>query len=375
MFEFKIHHRDCGTAARTGEFVTPHGSFRTPAFMPVGTRAAVKGLLPRDLRQLGCEILLANTYHLALRPGTEVVRRLGGLHRLMAWDGPLLTDSGGFQVFSLARLRKLSDEGVVFQSHIDGATLQMTPESCAAMQADLGADIIMTLDECPPFGASRDEVAAATERTLAWARRCLAAHRTAARPYGPALFPIVQGGPFADLRAEAARRLVADVPAPGYAIGGVSVGEPHELMMQAVEAAVEHLPADRPRYLMGVGRPRDVLGAVSRGIDMFDCVLPTRNGRNGSAFTFQGPLRLRNQQFESDASPIEAECDCAACRAFSRAAIRHFFQVGEMLGPILVSLHNLRFFARFFERIREAVAAGRLAHYEKEFLKSVDSAE
>jgi queuine tRNA-ribosyltransferase len=370
MFDFAIHHRDAACAARTGEFTTPHGSFRTPAFMPVGTRATVKGLLPRDLREVGAEILLANTYHLALRPGVEAVRKLGGLHGMMAWDGPILTDSGGYQVFSLARLRKIGDDGVEFQSHIDGATLRMTPESCMAMQSALGADVIMALDECPPLDAPRADVEAAVERTHGWALRCAAAQQ---RPEQQALFPIVQGGRFADLRAEAARRLVAEAPSAGYAIGGVSVGEPHEQMMQAVEACAGYLPEDRPRYLMGVGEPRDILGAIGRGVDMFDCVLPTRNGRNASAFTFGGTIRMRNQQHEADTGPIEEGCDCLACREFSRGAIRHLFQVGEMLGPILVSLHNLRFFSRFLERIRQAVAAGEFLRYEKEFLKSVDS--
>ncbi|MBN2584155.1 MAG: tRNA guanosine(34) transglycosylase Tgt [Planctomycetes bacterium] len=370
MFDFHIHHRDGGAAARAGEFTTPHGTFSTPAFMPVGTRASVKGILPRDLRELGSEILLANTYHLALRPGAEVVRRLGGVQAMMGWDGPVLTDSGGFQVFSLANLRTVDDDGVEFRSHIDGASLRMTPESCIALQADIGADIIMALDQCPPYPAARDEVEQATERTLLWARRCRDAHRTSDRQ---ALFPIVQGGEFDDLRRDCARQLVAEVPSPGYAIGGVSVGEPHDVMMRAVEAATSQLPSDRPRYLMGVGQPRDVLGAIRRGVDMFDCVLPTRNGRNASAFTFSGTVRLRNQQHEDDCGPIEAGCDCPACRQFSRGAIRHFFQVGEMLGPILTSLHNLRFFSRFLAQVREAIRAGRLAEYEKEFLKSVDS--
>jgi len=370
MFDFQIHHRDGSSAARAGEFSTPHGTFRTPAFMPVGTRASVKGLLPRDLRDLGAEILLANTYHLALRPGADVVRCLGGIQAMMGWNGPVLTDSGGFQVFSLSNLRTVDDNGVEFRNHIDGATLRMTPESCIEIQAAIGADIIMALDQCPPYPSSRSDVEQATERTLLWARRCRDAHRTSDRQ---ALFPIVQGGEFDDLRRQAARRLVAEVPSPGYAIGGVSVGEPHEIMMRAVDSAVTELPSDRPRYLMGVGRPRDILGAVRRGVDMFDCVLPTRNGRNASAFTFSGIVRLRNQQYEGDRSPIEADCDCPACRGFSRGAIRHFFQVGEMLGPILTSLHNLRFFARFMAQIREAIQAGRLAEYEKEFLKSVDS--
>jgi len=369
MFNLTIHHRDSACLARVGEFTTPHGAFSTPAFMPVGTRATVRGILPRDLRDLGSEILLANTYHLALRPGAEVVRRLGGVHRMMGWDGPVLTDSGGYQVFSLARLRTIDDQGVGFRSHIDGTSLRMTPESCMKLQADMGADIIMALDQCPPYPASRSEVEQATERTLLWAGRCREAHQWSDRQ---ALFPIVQGGEFDELRSEAARRLVAEVPSPGYAIGGVSVGEPHEVMMRAVEACIGELPEDRPRYLMGVGRPRDILGAVRRGIDMFDCVLPTRNGRNASAFTFSGTVRLRNRQHDSDVEPIEAGCDCPACRQFSRGTIRHWFQVGEMLGPILVSLHNLRFFARLLGRIREAIAADHLAEYEKEFLKSVD---
>ena len=370
MFDFTVQHRDPGCAARAGLFTTPHGPFRTPAFMPVGTRGAVRGVLPGDLRALGCEVLLANTYHLALRPGTDVVRDLGGLHALMGWDGPILTDSGGYQVFSLARLRRVTDDGVEFQSHIDGAALRMPPEACMAMQANLGADLVMALDECPAADAPRAEVERATERTLLWVARCAAAHRDRDLQ---ALFPIVQGGAFDDLRAEAARRLVADVPSPGYAIGGVSVGESHDLMMRAVDASVGHLPEDRPRYLMGVGEPRDVLGAVRRGLDMFDCVLPTRNGRNASAFTFGGTVRLRNRRHASDRAPIEPGCDCPACRDFSRGAIRHFFQVGEMLGPILVSLHNLRFFVRFFEAMREAIAAGGFGDWEKEFLKSVDS--
>jgi queuine tRNA-ribosyltransferase len=369
-FDFSILSRDSATAARAGTFSTPHGPFRTPAFMPVGTRATVKGLLPRDLREAGTEVLLANTYHLALRPGAEVVRDLGGLHAVMAWDGPILTDSGGFQVFSLATLCRISDDGVEFRSHVDGSPLVMTPESCMEIQANLGADIIMALDQCPPYPAARPQVAEATERTLRWAARCAQAQKN---PDRQALFPIVQGGEFDDLRDECARRLVAEVPSPGYAIGGVSVGEPHELMMRAIDASIVQLPADRPRYLMGVGQPRDVLGAVRRGVDLFDCVLPTRNGRNASAFTFSGTVRLRNLRHERDRGPIEAGCDCPACLHFSRGTIRHYFQVGEMLGPILVSLHNVRFFARFFEGLRQAIAAGQFDRFEQDFLKTVDS--
>jgi queuine tRNA-ribosyltransferase len=369
MFNLIIHHQDAATAARAGSFTTPHGSFRTPAFMPVGTRGTVKGILPAQLRQVGADIILANTYHMALRPGPEVVRDLGDLHDLMAWDGPILTDSGGFQVFSLSRLCKVDDNGVSFRSHIDGSVFEMSPESCMDIQHALGADIIMALDQCPPYPATREQVAEATERSLRWAARCHAHH--APRAGRQALFPIVQGGEFDDLRAHCARLLAEDLPSPGYAIGGVSVGEPHELMMRAVESSIQHLPDDRPRYLMGVGQPRDLLGAIRRGIDMFDCVLPTRNGRNAQAFTFGGLMRLRNQQYERDRRPLEDDCDCPACGGgFSRGAIRHFFQVGEMLGPILVSLHNLRFFARFFEQIRQSIADSRFDAYEKQFLKT-----
>lgn len=369
MFNLTIKHSDAGTRARTAVFTTPHGAIATPVFMPVGTCGTVKGLLPQQLRDSGGQIILANTYHMALRPGPDVVSDLGDLHGLMAWDGPILTDSGGFQIFSLSRMCKVNDEGVSFRSHIDGSLFEMSPESCMDIQHALGADIIMALDQCPPYPASREQVAEATERSIAWARRCHVRHE--GHEERQALFPIVQGGEFDDLRSRCARALAAEVPSPGYAIGGVSVGEPHELMMKAVEASVEHLPVDRPRYLMGVGQPRDLLGAIRRGIDMFDCVLPTRNGRNGQAFTFGGVIRLRNLVHQRDRGVLEEGCDCPACGGgFSRGAIRHFFQAGEMLGPILLSLHNLRFFARFFEQIRGAIAEDRFEEYEKAFLKS-----
>ena len=369
MFKLTINHRDAHTRARTAAFSTPHGSFQTPVFMPVGTRGTVKGVLPEQLRQVGAEIILANTYHMALRPGPDIVRDLGDLHALMAWNAPILTDSGGFQIFSLSRLCKVDDDGVAFRSHIDGSIFQMSPESCIDIQQALGADIIMALDQCPPYPATREQVTEATERSLRWAARCHRHHEPLAGRQ--ALFPIVQGGEFDDLRAHCARTLAADVPSPGYAIGGVSVGEPHDLMMRAIDASIGYLPEDRPRYLMGVGQPRDLLGAIRRGVDMFDCVLPTRNGRNAQAFTFGGLMRLRNQLHERDRRPLEESCDCPACGGgFSRGAIRHFFQVGEMLGPMLVSLHNLRFFARFFEQIRQAINDDRFDEYEKEFLKS-----
>jgi len=339
---------------RRGRLTTPHGRVETPAFIPVGTKATVKGVRPETLRELGVQIVLANTFHLALRPGPEVVRNLGGLHAMMAWDGPILTDSGGYQVFSLADWRRVTDEGVVFRSPIDGTQIRLTPEAAVAIQNALGADVIMALDVCPPYPSPREEVAEAVRRTLAWAERCRDAHR---QP-GQALWGIVQGGVERDLRAECAERLVA-MDFPGYAVGGVSVGEGHERLVEALDWTLPLLPPDRPRYVMGVGEVRDVVAAVARGADLFDCVLPTRNGRNACAFTFDGPLRLRNERFLRDKRPVEEGCDCPACRRFSRGTLRHLFAAGEMLGPILVSIHNLRFYTRLFGRLREAVGAGR----------------
>ncbi len=339
---------------RVGRLTTPHGSVETPAFIPVGTKGTVKGVRPETLRELGVRIVLANTYHLALRPGAEVVRDLGGLHALMGWDGPILTDSGGFQVFSLARLRTVTDEGVTFRSHIDGGEMTLTPESATALQNALGADILMALDECPPYPCPRAEVAEAVRRTLLWAGRCREAHTSAHQ----ALWGIVQGGVDKDLRRFCAEELAA-MEFPGYAIGGVSVGEGHERLVEVVEWTAPLLPADRPRYLMGVGQVRDVVAAVARGVDLFDCVLPTRNGRNASAFTFDGPIRIRNERFRTDRRPVEEGCDCPTCRTWSRGALRHLFAAGEMLGPILLSIHNLRFYTRLFGRLREAIWAGR----------------
>jgi queuine tRNA-ribosyltransferase len=345
---------DAAAGPRAGCLTTPHGTVETPAFIPVGTRATVRGVLPETLRDVGAQIVLANTYHLMLRPGEEVVRDLGGLHAVMGWDGPILTDSGGYQVFSLADRREVTDDGLTFRSHIDGAEVSLTPESAVAAQNALGADVIMALDICPPYPCPRAEVEEAVRRTLAWAPRCLAAHERDDQ----ALWGIVQGGVEEDLRRHCAEALVA-MDFPGYAVGGVSVGEGYENLCRVLDWTAPLLPADKPRYLMGVGEPRDVMAAVERGVDLFDCVLPTRNGRNASAYTDQGMIRLRNQRFKTDAEPIEPGCDCPACRRFGRGAIRHFFQAGEMLGPILVSTHNLRFFTRLFGRLREAVRGGR----------------
>jgi queuine tRNA-ribosyltransferase len=347
-----------GTAAgaRSGVLSTPHGPVLTPAFIPVGTKATVKGVLPETLRQIGAQIVLANTYHLALRPGADVVRQLGGLHAMMGWDGPILTDSGGFQVFSLAGLRKLTDDGITFRSHIDGAEMALTPESAVAVQNDLGADIIMALDICPPYPCPRREVEEAVRLTLAWAARCRAAHTRD----GQSLWAIVQGGVERDLRVACAEQLVA-MDFPGYAIGGVSVGEGHQCLRDVLGWTAPLLPADRPRYLMGVGEVRDVIFAVGAGVDLFDCVLPTRNGRNSCAYTADGMIRLKNESFKTDTRPIEEDCDCPACRRFSRGTLRHLCMADEMLAPILLSIHNLRFYTRLFERLRRAIEEGRFA--------------
>lgn len=326
--------------------------------MPVGTLASVKGLTPDQLHQAGVQMVLANTYHLALRPGADVVAELGGLHRFMGWNGPILTDSGGFQVFSLARLNKLDDQQVVFRSHLDGSLFELSPERAIEIQAALGADCIMCLDECPPHDASPERLEAAVDRTTRWAVRCRAAHH---RP-DQALFGIVQGG--VD-RAQRERSLSGLLPLdfPGYAVGGLSVGEAPELMYQTLDWTVPLLPPDRPRYLMGVGRPVDLLEAIIRGIDLFDCVLPTRNGRNAMAFTHQGVLRLRNRRFQRDGGPLDDRCGCPVCRTFSRAYLRHLFVANEMLGPILLSWHNVAYYQQLLAAIRAAIRSGRLLEF------------
>ncbi len=351
--------------ARRGRLITPHGVCETPMFMPVGTAGTVKGITPEHLSQTGAQMILANTYHLMLRPGDEGVAKLGGLHKLMAWPGPILTDSGGYQVFSLAHMRKISDDGVEFQSHIDGSRVNLTPERAVEIQRNLGSDVMMQLDICPPGQAERSEVQAAVKLSADWASRCKKAWESfdcmTAQDWPQALFGIQQGGVFNDLRAESARRIV-DLDLPGYAIGGLSVGEGHQPMCDVLEETDSLLPACKPRYLMGVGEPRDILAAVLRGVDMFDCVMPTRNGRNAQAFTWNGRLKLRNAKFISDNDPIEPGCGCYACRNFSRGTIRHLFMANEMLGPILVTIHNLQFFSDFTAEIRKAIEAGNFAH-------------
>jgi queuine tRNA-ribosyltransferase len=363
MFGFKLLAVD--GRARAGEIVTPHGSVATPVFMPVGTQAAVKTLGPDDLMSAGVKIVLANAYHLHLRPGEETVAALGGLHRFMNWHGAILTDSGGFQVFSLAELARLTGNGVRFRSHIDGSTVELTPESVVDIQAKLGADIIMPLDECTTFPTEKSYARESMERTIDWA------HRSRLRRAGPAqaLFAIVQGATFADLRVECARRLV-EMDFAGYAVGGLSVGEGPELMSEMLEATVPELPGEKPRYLMGVGPPRDLLDSIARGIDMFDCVLPTRNGRSGFAFTSAGIVRMRNAGHARSDQPLDAECPCPTCRNYERGYIRHLFQAGEMLGMTLVSRHNVAFFCGLMRDARQAIVEGRFERFRRDFLES-----
>lgn len=350
--------------ARAGRLWTPRGVVETPMFMPVGTQASIKGLTPEMVRGAGAQIILANTYHLALRPGDELIRELGGLHRFMHWDGPILTDSGGFQVFSLASQVQINDEGAVFRSHIDGALLELTPERAVRIQENLGSDIAMVLDECPPAQAEAEQVVQAVRRTILWAQRCRESHR---RP-DQALFAIVQGGLGLELRRRCAEALVA-MDFPGYALGGFSVGEPPEQMHALLPDCAALLPADRPRYLMGVGRPQDILAGIAAGIDLFDCVMPTRNGRNAQAFTSRGVLRLRNACHRRDAAPLDPQCDCYCCQHYSRAYLHHLFAAEEMLGPILVSLHNLTFYLRLVRQARCAIMQGNFAQFHASCLR------
>ncbi len=349
--------------ARRGRLHTAHGSVETPVFMAVGTQATVKGLTPEQLHAIGTPILLGNTYHLALRPGDDVIAELGGLHRFMNWDRPILTDSGGYQVFSLAANLKIDDRAAVFRSHLDGSPLELTPERAVQIQENLGSDIAMCLDECPPADASPSEARSAVRRTLHWAERCRAVHRRADQ----ALFAIVQGGLDVALRAECANALTA-LDFPGYALGGFSVGETTEQMVAALGPTADLLPAHKPRYLMGVGRPIDLVQAVARGVDMFDCVLPTRNGRNASAFTSQGPLKLRNSQYKRDPGPLDPACACSTCTQYSRAYLHHLFMAEEMLGATLLTLHNLSYYQNLMCTMRAAIEANAFAEFYERFI-------
>jgi queuine tRNA-ribosyltransferase len=350
--------------ARAGIFHTPHGDLLTPVFAPVGTQATVKAVPPRDLREIGASLVLANTYHLYLRPGDDLVRDMGGLHQFMRWEGPMLTDSGGFQVFSLAQINRIDDEGVTFRSHLDGSKHRFTPELSVRIQENLGADIIMCFDQCP-LPTDRAIVEAAVKRTSAWAARCREAHPDMTTQ---ALFGIQQGGIFADLREQSSAALRA-LDFPGYAIGGLAVGESKPQMYATLDACVPLLPDDRPRYLMGVGAPDDLAEAVLRGVDIFDCVLPTRIARHGAAFTPDGTMNMANLAHARDPRPIDEECDCTCCRSFSRAYVRHLVKAKELLAHYLLSVHNIRFLIRHVEAMRRAILEDRLEQYTERFLQ------
>jgi queuine tRNA-ribosyltransferase len=364
MKVFELIKTDSATRARRGMLTTPHGTVQTPVFMPVGTRGTIKGLTPEQVAATGTGMILTNTYHLLLRPGVEVVESLGGLHRMMAWKGPILTDSGGYQVFSLSGLNRIGDDGVEFASHIDGRRIVLDAKIATEVQNRLGADVIMCFDECTPYPCERSRLEKAVERTIRWAAQCKASHKNTDQM----LFGIVQGGVEPDLRKACAEALIP-MDFDGYAIGGLSVGEGHEPMIRTVNLTTPLLPENKPRYLMGVGMPADIVAAVRAGIDMFDCVLPTRNGRNAFAFTAGGPIRMRNSVHQTDLDPIELDCPCYACRNFSRAAIRHFFNVGEMLGPILVSIHNLVYYQRLMQEIRDRIDGGSFETWSRDFLE------
>ena len=367
---FTVTHQDSQTKARTGLLETPHGVVETPVFMPVGTQGTVKGLTQDGLEELGVQILLANTYHLYLRPGEPVMREMGGLHRFMSWNRSILTDSGGYQVFSLRALRKISDEGVTFRSHLDGSSHFLSPERAVEIQAVLGSDIMMALDECTEFPASRPAAQKAMDRTLQWAERSRRAWERLphedGNPLPGALFGIVQGGIYPELRRECAARLT-EMNFAGYATGGLSLGEARPLTYELVDAAHECLPEDQPRYVMGVGLPEELPQYVARGVDMMDCVLPTRNGRNGLLFTSQGRLHIRQVRYARDPRPADESCHCPVCRRYSRAYLRHLFVAGEMLGGILNTCHNIFFYLDTMRRIRQTIAAGEFSGFLSEF--------
>ncbi len=365
MLDFQITGKDAGSAARTGQLTTSHGLVETPVFMPVGTQATVKAMTPEMLTEVGASVVLSNTYHLYLRPGAELVEKAGGLHRFMNWPGSILTDSGGFQVFSLKGLRRISDEGVLFHSHIDGSRHFLSPEIVMDIEQKLGADIAMCFDECAPFPCSYEEAAQAADRTTQWARRCRESHHRSDQ----ALFGIVQGNIFEDLREKSAAELVA-LDFPGYAIGGLSVGEPKADMYRILDLTDSLLPADKPRYLMGVGAPEDLLEGVKRGVDMFDCVLPTRIARHGTAFSHQGKVVVRNAVYAEDFTPLDPDCDCRVCKNYSRAYLRHLVKAQEILAHILLSYHNIYFLIKLMQEIRQAIKGNTFDQYYNQFYKN-----
>lgn len=353
------------TGARLGRLHTPHGVIETPIFMPVGTQATVKAMTPEELKEIGSQTILSNTYHLYMRPGHDLIERAGGLHKFMNWDKPILTDSGGFQVFSLGPLRKIKEEGVEFRSHLDGSKHFLSPEKATEIQNALGSDIIMAFDECAPYPADRQYVKNSLERTTRWLERCKAAHKY---PEKQALFGIVQGGMYKELREQSAKEITA-IDLPGYAIGGLSVGEPKDMMYEVLDYTVPLLPEDKPRYLMGVGSPDDLLEGVLRGIDMFDCVLPTRIARNGTAMTSQGKVVVRNASYAEDFTSLDPECDCYTCKNYTKAYLRHLIKCNEILGARLLTIHNLHFLLKMMENVREAIKEDRLLDYKKDFFE------
>jgi queuine tRNA-ribosyltransferase len=356
--------------ARLGTLKTSHGKIDTPFFMPIATAGAIKGLTTDEIKDLGAQILLSNTYHLHLRPGEDVIKKAGGLHKFMNWDGPILTDSGGYQIFSLAKIRKLKDDGVEFQSHIDGKKIFLTPEKAIEIQMKLGSDIIMVLDECPSVDKDKKYVEKSLKLTTEWAERCQRAAKAACKgARSRALtFGIVQGGMHPDLREQSAKQLV-EIGFDGYAIGGLSVGEPNSVMYDMIEKTVPHLPEDKPRYLMGVGTPEDILEAVGRGIDMFDCVLPTRNARHGHLFTSKGIVRIKNEKYIKDFTPLDPNCDCYTCKNFTKAYLRHLFMAGEILSLRLNTLHNIAFYLNLMSDIRKAIKEDRFKEFKRRIVE------
>lgn len=367
IFSFEVHAEDKLCGARAGRVRTAHGDFLTPVFMPVGTQATVKGLLPRDLEDLGAQIILSNTYHLYIRPGIDIIRQFGGLHGFMGWKGPILTDSGGYQVFSLSRLRRITEEGVYFNSPFDGKEIFLSPEIVMDIQEAINSDIAMIFDECPPPSQDKGKIRESFELTLRWAKRAKIHHKVEHQ----ALFGIGQGGVFKDLRVECLERMV-EIGFDGYALGGLCVGENRSDTFYIFDQIIPLMPSDKPRYMMGIGTPLDFLEAVEKGADMFDCVNPTRYARNGSAFTKQGLIVVRNGKYTEDQTPIDPSCGCYACRNFSRSYLRHLFNTQEMLGPQLVSIHNVYFFVNFLQEIRQSILAGDFLAFKKNFLNNFD---
>ena len=364
-FSFELQKVDPETGARAGVFHTPHGDILTPVYMPVGTQASVKGVLPRALKEIGSQIILSNTYHLYMRPGDELIARAGGLHKFMNWDRPILTDSGGFQVFSLASLNNITEEGVRFSSHVDGSYHFFTPEKAMSIQHNLGSDIMMAFDQCSEYGYTHEQAEAAMERTAKWLERSYRAHEEAHKPE-QALFPIIQGNLFADLRIESLERCKPFVK-HGIAIGGLSVGEPKPLMYEMLDVLKDRMPTDVPRYLMGVGSPDCLIEGTLRGVDMFDCVLATRVARNGTALTSRGKVVVRNGKYKEDFTPLDPECDCYCCKNYTKAYLRHMVNVGEMAGAMLLSIHNIRYLHRLMAGLRESILGGYVKDYVKEF--------